>query len=118
MGRFRVIKIYFAGSRRIRLLLVSLIILVILDGIITRYWLAQGLITEGNPVLQSLVNDDKFLLIKPLGALFAALLLWDIYRHNAKLALVTAYCVVSSYAVVVLWNILAPIVISLSYHVA
>ena len=65
---------YFAQSsenRRIRLLLGTLIALVVFDGFINFFLVSHGLAREGNPLLQNLVGDRNFLIVKVVGALIA-----------------------------------------------
>ncbi len=85
-------------------LLGSLILLVIGDGLLTKLLLDGGLAREGNPFLEPLVGDVGFIILKAAGALLCALILWDIYRHYPRLALIATWCSVATYAGVVLWN--------------
>jgi len=107
MNHLKTFKSYFAGSYRIRILLGTLIALVISDGLITKFLMTHGLGLEWNPFLQSLVGEERFLVIKVAGALLAALALWDIYMRYPKLSLVTTSCFVMLYTVIVFWNLFA-----------
>lgn len=85
-------------------LLGILVILVVLDGILTRFLIDGGLAREGNPLLQRLVGENAFIAIKVVGALFCAFILWDIYKRFPRLARVaTCFCVVF-YSGILLWN--------------
>lgn len=101
----KTIKSYFYGIYKIRNLLVALVILVISDGFITQSLIRCGLAREGNPLLVPLVGTGNFLVIKIVGALLSALIMWDIYKHWPKLALRSSSCLVGAYAVIVLWNL-------------
>ena len=99
------IKSYFTESHRIRYILGALIALVIADGLISQFLIRHGLAREGNPFLQTLVSEGNFLVIKTLGALLCALILWDIYKRRPKLALVSSLCFTVLYAGIVTWNL-------------
>ena len=86
-------------------LLSALIILVVSDGLISHYLVTNGLGQEGNPFLTNWVGEGAFLVIKVLGALLCAFLLWDIYKRWAVLAIVSTCCFVAIYAAIVLWNL-------------
>ena len=88
-----------------RLLLGTLIALVAADGVISRYLVTGRFGLEGNPFLQTWVGEEKFLVIKLVGALLAALLLWDIHKQNSKLSFVSTLCFVISYTTIVFWNL-------------
>lgn len=82
-----------------------LIVLVVSDGLMTRFLIRSKLGREGNPFLQTWVGEEVFLLVKLLGALLCALILWDISRRYRKLALISSWCFVAIYAGIVLWNL-------------
>ncbi len=103
----KAIKSYFAGDHRIRLLLGTLFALVVSDGIISKFLVTQRFGLEGNPLLQTWVGEEKFLVIKLVGALLAALILWDIHKQNYKLAFISTLCFLISYTLIVSWNIFA-----------
>ena len=99
------IKSYFAGFRRMAWLLATLVVLMVADGLISNFVITDGLAREGNPFLANLVGEAYFPLVKTAGALFAAFLLWDIYRHRPRMAVVSTSCFVAFYTGVVLWNL-------------
>lgn len=80
--------------------------LVAADGIISRFLVEHGLAREGNPLLVSWITRDAFMLIKPAGALVAALILYDIHRRHPRLSLVVTLCSVTFYAGLVWWSLL------------
>jgi hypothetical protein len=96
---------YFTGSRRISYILGALVVLVISDGLISNYLIGRGLAWESNPFLQTLVGGGPFLLIKIVGVLVSALILWDIYRHWPKLGLISSLCFVGLYTGILFWNV-------------
>jgi hypothetical protein len=94
------------GSRKkIIYLLIVLVCLVVLDGLITEYLIDGGNTHESNPFLESLVGEPTFLILKAVGALFCAFVLFDVYRHFPKTAMITTWIAVAGYFAIVLWNI-------------
>lgn len=87
-----------------RYLLGALIALVVSDGLISHFLVRYGLAREANPFLETLAGEWNFLVIRVLGVLLCAVILWDIYKHRPKLALITSLCYVVFYAGLVLWN--------------
>ena len=86
-------------------LLLTLIALVVSDGLISQFIVRHGLGREGNPFLQTFVSEGNFLLIKLAGALLGALILWDIHRTRPTVALVLTLVFVILYTGVVFWNL-------------
>ena len=92
-------------------LLVVLVLLVVADGIITRFLVTNGLGVEINPFLANWVGDDSFLWVKLAGGTLAALILLGFSRQAAvkgklKTAIVIIAILVAFYAAVVIWNLL------------
>jgi hypothetical protein len=106
METLQAMKRYFAGGHRMRILLAILIVLVVADGLISRFLVINRFGVEANPFLASWISEDKFIYIKSLGALLAALLLWDIHKQNAKLARISTVFFVVAYSLIVFWNLL------------
>ncbi len=96
---------YFAGSRKIRLLVCTLAALILSDGLISMFLVSHGFASEGNPLLQIWVGEDIFLVIKLLGAFLVAVVLWDIYKRNPKLSYISTLCFVISYTAIVFWSL-------------
>ena len=86
-------------------LLIFLIVFEISDGVLTHFLIKNGLAREGNPLLQPIVGDVGFIILKIVGALLCALILWDVSRRYRKLALIATSCCVVFYAGIVLWNL-------------
>ena len=99
------IKNYPAGVQRMRYLLGALGALMVSDGLVSHFLILNGLGREGNPLLEPLVGGAGFLVIKVVGALLCALILWDIYRRRPRLALVSTSCFVVLCGGIVLWNL-------------
>ena len=85
-------------------LLGLLILLNIADGVLTHFLVERGLAREGNPFLLRMVGEPGFMIIKVVGVIICALILWDVYRRRPKLAFVSTSCFVVSYTVIVIWN--------------
>jgi len=86
-------------------LLVALVIMVVSDGLITNLLIENGLARESNPFLIALVGDWIFLVIKAIGSLLCAVILWDIHKHWPKLALIASSLFLLIYTVIVTWNL-------------
>lgn len=87
-----------------KLLLGLLIVFEILDGVLTHFLVRDGLAREGNPFLLPLVGETNFLILKVVGVLLCALILWDVYQRWPRVALATTAGFVMIYATIVLWN--------------
>ena len=96
---------YFGGSHRIKYVIATLVVLVVTDGIFSQFLIRHGLAREGNPFLQTFVEQDNFPLIKLAAALLCALILWDIYKTRPRVAMASSLFFVGSYTVLVYWNL-------------
>ena len=92
------------GNRKMKYLLVALVGLVTLDGVLTEVLVNKDLATEANPILQPLVGDIGFMLLKIFGSLLCAFILWDVYRRFPRVGVIATSVAVFGYAVIVLWN--------------
>lgn len=86
-------------------LLGLLVALVISDGLLTQFLVTNGVAREGNPFLEPIVGEAGFMVLKVVGALLCALILWDIHKRFPKVALISTSCFVVGYGVIVLWNL-------------
>ena len=86
-------------------LLGLLVIFEVSDGLLTYFLVGRGLAREGNPFLMPYVGESNFLIIKVVGALICALLLWDIHKRFPRVAVTVASMAMGFYALVVLWNL-------------
>jgi len=75
------------------------------DGVISYVLIRHGLGRETNPFLQSIVGDVNFLILKVVGGLLCALILWDIHRRLPRVALIVTSCFAVFYAAIVSWNL-------------
>lgn len=85
-------------------LLGILVALVILDGVVTQLLINSGLAQESNPFLQPIVGETGFIILKIVGALLCALILWDVYRHFPRVGVIAAWVAVICYGGIVVWN--------------
>ena len=85
-------------------LLGLLIVFDISDGVLTHFLIKNGLAREGNPFLMHIVGEANFLIIKVVGVILCALILWDMYRRLPRVAMITTACFVMLYGGIVLWN--------------
>ncbi len=91
--------------RAMNYLLSALVALVVSDGLISQFLVRSGLGREWNPFLETLVGEWNFLVIKVLGVLLSAVILWDIYKRRPNLAVITTLCFIVLYSGIVLWNL-------------
>ncbi len=75
------------------------------DGVLTYFLVRSGIAHEGNPLLVPLVGEGGFLVIKAVGVILCAVILWDVYRRFARLALMVTWPAVIAYGAIVLWNL-------------
>jgi hypothetical protein len=92
------------SNNAIKVLISTLAVLVVTDGLVSHFLINNGLAHEGNPLLVVLVGKWNFLIIKVVGAFVCSLILWDIYKKWPKLALISTSCFLLFYAVIVSWN--------------
>ena len=85
-------------------LLGILVLFVVLDGILTQLLIKGGLAREGNPFLQPIVGETGFIVLKIVGALLCALILWDVYRHFPRVGIIATLVAVIGYGGIVVWN--------------
>ncbi len=98
---------YSLFSNQLNLLLATLIIVVVADGILTNFLINERLATEFNPFLRSLAGQDIFPAVKLAGGLIAALLLVSLSRKHPQLSRAVTISGVVLYTAVVYWNLLA-----------
>ena len=85
-------------------LLIILIVFVIVDGLITQLLINGGLARESNPFLQPIVGEIGFIILKVVGALLCAFILWDVYKRYRTVAVIVTWIAVVGYGVIVAWN--------------
>jgi len=97
-------KVSHAGKRKMILLLITLVSFVILDGLLTEYLIPGGKVREANPFLEPLIGETGFMVLKIVGSLLCAFILWDVYRRFPKVGTIAAWIAVLGYGAIVIWN--------------
>jgi hypothetical protein len=70
----------------------------------TRYFVSQGLASEGNPVMAPIVGDWTFIVLKLVGTAIAGFLLWRIYNRHKKVGLASLFVALASYTYIIVHN--------------
>jgi len=96
---------YLRLRTQLKYLLGLLVVFEISDGVLTHFLIKDGVAREGNPFLLPLVGETNFLIIKVVGGLLCAFILWDIYKRFPRVALIATSCFVAFYGIIVLWNL-------------
>jgi len=92
-------------KRVFRYLLITLVALIVADGLITRFLITNNLATEANPFLRTLAGSDDLLAVKLVGSILCAYLLWIIYKRKPRLSLTVTTVCVFCYTVILYWNL-------------
>ncbi len=82
----------------------ALVLLNVLDAVLTRHIIEIGAGRESNPFLLGIVGEPIFFVVKVVGVLLCAFILWDMSRHHPRLARISTTCFVAIYSGIVLWN--------------
>lgn len=72
---------------------------------LTNVLIKNNLAREGNPFLLHIAGGSGLIIIKIIGVLVAAFILWDIHRRYPRLAFWTASIFLLVYLCIVVWNI-------------
>ena len=86
-------------------LLIWLSGLEISDGIITNFFVRNGLVQEANPLMESIVKQGDFLLLKIIGVCLCGLILWILYKRFPRVTLIVTSSIVMFYGAVIVWNL-------------
>lgn len=93
-----------SGRNNMKYLLGVLVAFVVMDGLLTELLLDGGMARESNPFLQPLVGDIGFMILKVVGALLCAFILWDIYKRFPRVAVIATWIAVAGYGIIIVWN--------------
>jgi len=88
-----------------RLMLYALFGIIVADGLITEFLVADGYGLEVNPFLRAWVGQELFLAIKVSGAFLVTLLLWILYNTRPKFVYVVTVVFLAFYTTIVFWNL-------------
>jgi hypothetical protein len=80
-------------------------VMVVADGVLTNILIQKGIARESNPFLIGVAGDSKLIIIKILGVLLAAFILWDVYRRHPKLSFCLSSFFLLVYCGIVSWNL-------------
>jgi hypothetical protein len=105
MNVLRVPKSLHVKSYTMRLMLYVLFGIIVADGLITEFLVADGYGLEINPFLRAWVGQDMFLAIKVSGAFLVTLLLWILYNTRPKFVYVVTVVFLAFYTSIVFWNL-------------
>jgi hypothetical protein len=97
-------KIYQSSNKKILYLLAAMVAFMILDGVLTQFLVPSGAFKEANPFIAPLVGQTGFMILKIVGALVCAIILWDVHRRFPRLGLIATWIAVTGCAAIVLWN--------------
>jgi len=104
-GMKKIMKILLKfGREKMKYLLGVLVAFVVLDGLLTEFLIDGGRAREGNPLLEPLVGDIGFILLKVAGSLLCAFILWDIYKRFPRVAVAATWIAVAGYGAIIIWN--------------
>jgi len=76
-----------------------------LDGFLTHSAVNAGLVQEANWLVERVVSEGGFPLLKLIGAFFCVIISWVLYKHFPNLALLTISTVVIFYGITITWNL-------------
>ena len=96
-----------ANKRSIKVLLACLLAAMVIDGLITWFFIANGLAMEGNPFLRYWVRADFFLPLKLAMGLIIVYALWTVYQWYPRAVTWCSILLLAIYIAVIGWNILA-----------
>lgn len=91
-------------ANAMKLLLFLLVCVMSIDGIATYLAVTEGLAREWNTKIAPIAGDWQFVFLKVVGSIVSALVLWIIYKHFPRIALISSACVVAFYLAVLTWN--------------
>jgi len=106
MNILKVPGVFNIENRTMRFMLYALFGIIVADGLITEFLVANGHGVEINPFLKAWVAQDMFLAIKVSAAFLVTLLLWVKYNARPRLIYITTAVFLVFYTGVVFWNLI------------
>jgi hypothetical protein len=97
-------KVFQTTEKKIIYLLITLVSLIIVDGLLTQFLVPSGKMIEANTFIEPYIGQASFLIIKIVGAFLCAVILWDIHRRFPRLGLIATWIAVIGYSFIVIWN--------------
>ena len=104
-GQKRVSKKLLVSIHQARYLLCLLCSLVVADAVVSNFIVRNGLGTEGNPFIQSIVGQTSFVFLKLSAAFLSSIILWKVFRRHHRLGLVSIILFVMLFTVIIWWNL-------------
>ena len=74
------------------------------DGLMTQIFVNNGIVSEANPFVTTLVTGGDFLPVKIASALVSISILWIMHKYFPRLTFSAASTMVAFYAAVISWN--------------
>ena len=105
MDILKIPKRFTVESRTMRFILYTLFVLIVADGLLTKFLVTNGHALEVNPFLQAWVGQELFLAIKVSGAFLVTLLLWIKYNTKPKIYYMVTVVFLAFYTSIVFWNL-------------
>lgn len=91
-------------AHQMRYMLYTLFALIVADGILSNFFITQGLGWEWNPFLKNIVGSQEFLSIKACGAFLIIVIMWEIYKKRPAIAFTSGLCFLVLYTGIIYWN--------------
>lgn len=91
-------------DRKMLYLLAALVLFMSADALMTQVFVPAGKALESNKLLAPLVGQASFIVLKIVGALICAFLLWHVHRRFPKVGLIATWIAVIGCGAILLWN--------------
>jgi hypothetical protein len=88
-----------------RYLIGILACLVVADGLISNHIMSNGVGTESNLIIESIVGQTSFVLVKAIAAIISAMILWKVFKKHPRAGLVYIILFVIRYTGIIWWNL-------------
>ncbi len=75
------------------------------DGLMTDFFVRNGLVKEGNSLMEPIIRDGNFLLLKIAGVIICGFILWTIYKRFSRAVLIAISSISVFYGLVIIWNL-------------
>lgn len=76
----------------------------LIDGLLTNFAVARGMVHELNPFMVAIAGNVIFLPLKIVGALVSIVCLWWLSKRFPRLAIGSASFIVLLYGMILIWN--------------
>lgn len=103
--RVKVSKFLKSRMHQARYLIGLLACMVVADGLISNNIMSNRLGFEGNLIIESIVGQTSFVLLKLVAAIISALILWRVFKKHPRLGLVAIILFVLVYTAILWWNL-------------